>query len=265
LLTIKDRKDNYRQLKLSPINLDEYDKISETANKNPRSYFKFFNHNRICYYQYNSFQYSESEKMFMDSLFTLVPNNRTKVLILDLRFNGGGNSSMGDYLLNYLTSKPYVMYSKVDIKLSEQLFKKGRYQDYKDLGGLIFTYQSEPKHPKDSGNKFTGKLIVMTSPFTFSSAADLASVIKDYKLGIIIGEETGGIRQSFGDILSFQTPNYKVRFGVSYKYFYAPVPKPDDENHGTLPDIYITDEILKKYPNSTDPVFDFVMDYIKND
>ena len=42
-------------------------------------------------------------------------------LIIDLRFNSGGHSGMGDYLLNYLTSESYRMFSKMKIKLSEEL------------------------------------------------------------------------------------------------------------------------------------------------
>jgi hypothetical protein len=87
--------------------------------------------------------------------------------------------------------------------------------------------------------------------------------VKDFHLGTIIGEETGGLRESFGDVLAFYTPNYGVFFLCSYKKFYAPVPTPTDLQHGTVPDITVTDATLFDYRRSKDPTLTFVLDYAR--
>ena len=114
------------------------------------------------------------------------------------------------------------------------------------------------------GFKFQGNLFLLTSGRTFSSAADFTAVIKDYQFGTIIGEETGGLRQCFGDVLSFTMPGTGINFGVSFKYFYAPVPEIGDDRHGTVPDIELDNDILADYSHENDPALAFALDYIKN-
>jgi len=61
-----------------------------------------------------------------------------------------------------------------------------------------------------------------------------ASTIKDYKLGTLIGEETGGLATSYGDIYPFQLPNTRLHCGVSHKRFVRP--SGEDDGRGVLPD-----------------------------
>lgn len=46
---------------------------------------------------------------------------------------------------------------------------------------------------------FGGKVIVLIGPRTFSSASDLADAIKTYHLATLVGQETGGRVNTFGD------------------------------------------------------------------
>ena len=50
-------------------------------------------------------EFSDVERMesFADSMFTALRKNKIGNLIIDLRKNGGGNSSVGDRLLRYIT------------------------------------------------------------------------------------------------------------------------------------------------------------------
>ena len=109
---------------------------------------------------------------------------------------------------------------------------------------------------------FHGDLYVLTGPRTFSSAADFASIVKDYALGTLIGEEVGGTRQSFGENLHNTLPHSGLRFIVSCKLFFAPVPRFDDESRGTLPDVPVNEQVFMKYPDSDDPVLSFALDHI---
>ena len=65
-------------------------------------------------------------------------------------------------------------------------------------------------HPANRDNKFTGSVYVLIGPGTFSSASDFASVIEDYDLGTLVGEETGGQRQCFGDCFGARLPLDKI-------------------------------------------------------
>jgi len=57
---------------------------------------------------------------FLSGVFSYLKENKTKSLIIDMRANGGGNSSMGDELIDYLTSKPWTQFGNYTRKYSEQ-------------------------------------------------------------------------------------------------------------------------------------------------
>ncbi len=263
VLTLKDNNGNIIDVHIKPVDIAAYAKIPIEKQKVLSNNFEFLNDGKTALFHYNSFVLSDKEKALVDSLFKLMNVNKTKNLIIDLRDNGGGNSGMGDYIISYLTSKPYCMFGRMDVKLSKEILAAGADKEYTGLEGLTITHNSELTEPEEREHKFAGKTIVLASNNTFSSAADFTAVIKDFFIGTIIGSETGGMRQCFGDVFSFETPNSKISFGVSYKVFYAPVPKPGDEYHGTIPDIEISDELLKDYTKSNDPILDFTLDYLE--
>ncbi len=262
-ITVPDDKGETERLKVEFLSLEDYDtKVPRKERPAQKNFYDFHHGGKTCYWQYNSFIYSDGEKQNVDSLFTLLSEKKPENLVIDLRFNSGGNSSAGDCILDHLTSQPYRQFSKADVKLSKQALAMGRETGLKELEGLLVTWRIEPRQPEDRANRFGGSLFLLTGPDTFSSAASFAAAVKDYEIGIIIGEETGGIRQCFGDQLRFQCPNSGVGFGVSYKRFYGPIPKPDDDMRGTVPDVPVNDEVLSDYADADDPVLTFAFDYI---
>ena len=129
------------------------------------------------------------------------------------------------------------------------------------MAGLSVTRRLAPREPEEKGFRFDGRLFLLTGPDTFSSAASFAAAVKDYEIGTIIGEETGGLRQCFGDQVRFRLPNSGISFGVSYKRFYAPIPKPDDDIRGVVPDI--DEDMLSEFSNLEDPLLAFALDYVQ--
>ena len=228
------------------------------------SFHRFYHSDKTCYYQYNDFVDSEDERSYIAHLFGKMHEKRTDSLIIDLRNNGGGNSAMGDYLLGFLTDQPYRMFSRVDTKLSELLFKqRTEFTPYRSLANLVVSELMKSKPPELQADIFKGTLYLLIGPRTFSTAAVFAAVIKDYQIGQLIGEETGGRRQTFGDVLVDQLPLSMIRFGISAKVFYAPVPKVDDEYRGTVPHISLGEEELLKYEKTDDPLLYFTLDHIR--
>ena len=250
-----------RQIELIP--LQDYNTfVTGTNEYNSPGFHAFYHDGLTCYYRYNCFIESCKERQYVDELFREIFSKGTQDLIMDLRFNSGGNSKMGDYILQFLTSKPYQMASRIDLKLSEPVFALGVHTALRDLTGLIITYRGEPNASEKPQHSFTGNFYVLTSPYTFSSAAQFASVIKDYKIGLLIGGETGGLRQSFGERIDFRLLHSCISFGSSTKVFYAATPYVNDELHGTMPDIAPDEEDLLLYHDTSDPLIHFTLDYI---
>ncbi len=183
--------------------------------------------------------YSDSKKMshFADSMFTVMRDNGIKKLIIDIRENGGGSTRVGDVLLRYLSPRPFAQMGKIMVRVSPttiQLFNNGRpplgwYYHETPESDLIQPLTAEQGH-------FDGEVILLTSHHTFSSASSFAWAFKQFGMGTIIGEETGGMNVSFGDVLMYRLPHSGLQCSISYKRFWH---YGADENdiHGTLPDI----------------------------
>lgn len=141
---------------------------------------------------------------FIDSIFqkTALPEN----LIIDLRSNGGGNGNNGFELLGYLTDQPFLT-GKNYIRHYRPTIRA-----WGDLPDELqnFQYDWNPyKKPT-----FTGNVVVLSGPSTYSAAEDFLAAFKNLKRGKIIGETTGG---STGQPMLFQLPFGGMGFVCSKK------------------------------------------------
>jgi Peptidase family S41 len=201
------------------------------------------------------FRYFDDEekfKLFLDSTFTLIKKEQVKNLIIDLRANGGGNSQLGNQLLKYISPVAFTQFSKTIVKYSQKqkdFFKEvcGEDSSYCSTYAFLLKQKNGEKEvlKTDSliainapSNHFSGKLYLLTSIRTFSSASSFAQCFKHYKMGTIIGEETGGWIVSYGDKIKMTLPITQLSLSVSQKKFYT-VGSTDSSTHGAIPDIKI--------------------------
>ncbi|MES2518250.1 MAG: S41 family peptidase [Bacteroidota bacterium] len=151
----------------------------------------------------NGFGY-EDYKVFHRKAFTEIKQKKIRDLIIDLRNNSGGDVGISDDILKYILKKTIPNFLTCDApvgKLSftkeiepapkDHLFnpkelkqlKNGKYRRVVDGISLLTPY-------KDS--HFAGNIYVLTSGFTFSAGAILASLLKAHSNAIFVGQETGG-------------------------------------------------------------------------
>ncbi len=104
---------------------------------------------------------------------------------------------------------------------------------------------------RENKNRFKGNTYLLTSHMTFSSAASFSWAFKYFKMGTVIGEETGGIAVCFGDIINQVHPNTKIEYSGSHKKFYH-YGATESDTHGTIPDFTIPEK----------DALDFAMDLI---
>lgn len=144
--------------------------------------------------------YRETVKEF----FSKVKESSISNVVVDLRNNGGGNSQVINEFLRYVDIDRYSVAGGMAVRYGPILrrFKK-----------------RETKNKPVQDLLFTGRLFALTSTHTFSSAMMFALTLLDNNIGMVIGEIPGNMPACYGDILVFQTPNAKLSFTVSYKYF----------------------------------------------
>ena len=185
-----------------------------------------------------SCRYNDEYKNKLKDFFTEAKKHNIQHVAIDVRNNNGGNSMVVDEFLSYLKLKKYktfsaeIRYSKATAKQRNTPQDKG-YK--KPLFRLNTRYNRKCPYPELI---FNGKLYVLTSAKTFSSANWFAVIVKDNKLGTVIGEPTGNAPTSYGDILMFQMPNTGFRFSCSYKKWIRPDTSNDPED-GLYPDIFV--------------------------
>lgn len=116
-------------------------------------------------------------------------------LILDIRDNGGGNSSVGWNILATLTDRPF----------QTSQWETRNYRPAHRAWGQAEATAGEPAGtwPADSARHYTGPVAVLTSARTFSAAEDFAVAFDAMARGVIVGEATGG---STGQPLAFALP-----------------------------------------------------------
>ncbi|MFA6584693.1 MAG: S41 family peptidase, partial [Elusimicrobiaceae bacterium] len=220
---------NGRQVKksLRTVDFTEFDKLSDTASdmSEAKTSYMLYENGKIAHFVYPSFTYTPEEIKAVSNIFHEVRN--AKALMIDIRSNGGGNSNMGELIMKHITHKPFHTFSQVQEKISRiRLENDDNLKRYSvSLAGLLRTGYSTETSYDAPADFFGGKVYLMTDNGTFSSAADFATMFRDYECGDIIGYETGGLPICFGDTLTIQLKNSAIPFTVSFKKFYGPRPK----------------------------------------
>ncbi|HZG23611.1 MAG TPA: S41 family peptidase [Chitinophagaceae bacterium] len=201
--------------------------------------------NSIAHLKYNLCTNYDEFKVFLNEHFQIISNKGIRNLIIDIRDNGGGNAGVNNLLFNYLTSKPYNNGEGSQWKVSyANLLRNPWLQDLIKQGkmgkdSLIF-FEDKPLKPGLVQYPFQGKVFLLTSHTTFSSANMFASTFRCNKLGKVIGEETGGVTVSYGESYPVFLPNTKLVAGIATKKF---IEACGIENaRGVIPDIIVEDK-----------------------
>lgn len=165
-----------------------------------------------------------------------------EALILDIRFNHGGDDSFSFRLAGHFTEEKYIGYHR-----------QSRTGIFHDNFSELKTYYVKPKGKK----KFLKPVILLTNDKTVSAADVLALIMRELPQVTIIGENTNG---SFSDIYSRRLPNgWRVNLS-SRRYFSA-----DSINYegvGVPVDIEVKN-MLSDITTMRDPVIERAIEELK--
>lgn len=187
--------------------------------------------------------------VFADSMFTALRENGIGNLIIDIRQNGGGSSGVGDELLRYLSTKPFTQFTKSLARITPTTMRLKRRQLSSSTAGMYFnsTDEKELIMPRTAAEgHFDGRVYLLVSHKTFSSAASFSWVFKELGMGTVVGEETGGMNVSFGDIINYKLPVSGLNCSLSYRRLWQ-YGADEHDIHGTLPDIVVPQEEALEY------------------
>lgn len=225
----------------------------------------FYDDGNICVLRANSFaatpgtdrrKFSQRWQMKLDAVFKQLRQRDTDILIVDVRQNGGGDPSLGFDLLKRISTKRTISGTKhwrnsiawQKNLLRYELHLRGipawlmldhllNLQQFSDLPNP-HKQQSEYIHITERRNPvadpWTRQFVLLTGPDTFSAATDMASVVKDNQLGLILGEETGGRASYYTALGTVLLPNSGLVANFATLRWTRPAGF--DDGRGVLPD-----------------------------
>ena len=187
--------------------------------------------------RFDQFGFDENRfKNFLDSTFLLLKNKSITNLIIDLRKNGGGVSTRGDELFQYISPVPFQQFGKTIVKASDIV-----HQRYNTPGKGLFILEAPLIPLIDNPLRFKGNIYLLTSNLTFSSAASFSNAFQHFNMGKIVGEETGGMVVCFGNVFDCKLPNTGLHFGVSWQKYYL-YGANEETPRGVIPDFPVPED-----------------------
>lgn len=210
--------------------------------------------NNVGLLTYASCEEPEKMGVFADAAVADMKKHGVKELIIDLRLNGGGNSEVGDSLLRRISKVPFMFRTRSIRKITPTTLRMANNAGL----GLHYTFAPgvyEQNIAKDSANynlplpesrRFNGRVWMLISHCTYSSGADCATAFKEFHMGKVVGQETGGMNACYIDVLPFQLSHSGLRGWVSHKYS-ENIGFDGKHVHGVLPDHEVPAQDALKY------------------
>lgn len=231
---------------------------TEKRNKGiPKYYFHFTDD--IAMLRIKSFSGSAEQKEFYDRCFKEISNHKNiKTLFIDLRNNRGGRTRNFEALLSYLSADTIIQANEVLFKVNTEALLAARkmkeqgdnslYEKIKDHkpGELMSLFDDKDLIIINDTNtyRFEGEIYVLIDAGTFSAAVGFATIVRNNKLGYIVGTPTGGMTNAFGDPIKLKLKGTKLSLMVPTKHILQ-----DDISIRSplIPDFYIN---LNEYKDS---------------
>jgi hypothetical protein len=234
---------------------DFWDKYSKSNKENnaPIIYSKI-DSGRIGWIKLNTFSsntYAEYKIDYLDkfkNVFTSLRKDKTSNLIVDLRGCSGGSIEISMEFMTYLISKPfsYVLESSLKKNLPSKIepyIKDGSFYDFpgstrvddSDIYSSTWSYVFSPKK-----KRFKGNIYFITDGGVTSASGMLMAILKNQKIGEIIGAETAGSFYTGSNGVKVKLPNSGVLVEISQSAGSVSLKNEVNNGFGVLPDYPVT-------------------------
>lgn len=214
----------------------------------------------IGYIDLKGFDDYERFQHFASTTFADIKQKNITDLIIDIRENGGGATSISEEIMQYISPVPYTSFDTTEVNLSHYLYKRltpysKKFMDSHGHKPGTTMFETNKKTPLDENPyRFSGKCYVLTDGYCFSTALDFPAMFRHFTAGQIIGQETGGRTVSFGSPIGVPLPVTGIMLKVSYKRFINVGGTPSE--HGLIPDHVVEQTIADDIAG-----FDRVLNY----
>lgn len=214
----------------------------------------------IGYINLKAFENLDKFKIFLKSTFHEIKQNDINHLIIDIRNNGGGSSSVSEELMQYISPVEYTTFDTSLLKISNYLIAKYSMDTTKYVRGSLYSEKRDKIPIRDNPLHFNGTCYILTSGYCFSTSLDFPAMVRYYNAGLIVGSETGGRTVSFGSPATVTLPETGIILKVSRKKFVNVGGAKSDR--GLIPDHVVVNSIMDDI-NGVDSVLDSTISLIR--
>ncbi len=193
--------------------------------------------NNVYMIDINKFDKFSLFKRFMEENINKINSDEISKVVFDIRDNPGGDINYLKLISSYLTNKEINIYGDIYAKISEKVMTVDQYMkdNYSDkIGETVKADFNTPKRYFEVP-MINKPVYVLINERTRGISSLLAAVIKDNKLGQLIGTETGTNPSTFNTPYVYLTDNLSIKVEIPYKYNIRPSKK--ENNSGVIPDI----------------------------
>ena len=187
-------------------------------------------------------------KNFVEKAFAEIAESGAQDLIIDMRFNPGGDLSFSDLIVARLVDAPFRFASRYDVRAGSNTKKKwaDRSADTETLLGRLTAAIASaeagervtidlPETQPITSHAFKGNVWVLIDKHSYSNAAVVAALMQDLDIATIMGEETADLPTTYGAVEHFTLPNSGA--SITYPKAYMIRPSGSEEVRGVVPDI----------------------------
>lgn len=245
--------------------------VSATASNDNSPLELNFLDDGVAYLNARTFDYDlEKYKTILADAFTRIKSAGADKLIIDLRENGGGNSRLGNALIDMFNTKPYRTFANkwkrsvlfAETVKSDRLLYTGAEKYIAARPGEILISGPEIINPSANPFRFSGLVYILSGERTFSSGLMFLGLVKYNGLAKIFGEETNEPACHFGEVMRFKLPHSGLRTAVSVKSWV--LPSGCKGTGGVVPDM-IVKRSVGDYLSGRDTILDTALKLIKKE
>ncbi len=221
-----------------------------------------------------SFGKKEYVKAFSD-YFNKIEKTGIKNLIIDVRNNRGGEEMLAADLLTYLTNSEFKIYKNIKAKTLDFVYDLPNAtklhfpkRDYLKTDSGYFKIKDEVLitfSPKIK-NHFNGKVYILSNGGSRSATNTMLSLIRTYRVGTIIGQESGGV---YEDVDGRKNINLTLPYSGIQLNFPAWSFKINSSNgdrlRGVIPDYIVTTSKLDLMDDNKDSELELAYKLIRED
>lgn len=203
--------------------------------------FSYSKNDKIGFLRYTrSFSNGPGLNKQLDEIFEAFAE--LEAVIIDIRFNIGGNDSFSQRVAGYLVDEPTTGFHKQTLK--NKVFQE------------LNTHMIKPS----KRHHFEGKVVLLTNDKTVSAADVMALMLSELPQATLIGEASNG---SYSDLMNAKLPNgWKIT--LSNQRYFSPIEKKNYEGFGTPVDIEAKN-MLSDIEKQEDSVLLKALEFLKKD